>query len=184
MLDLKNGTFLIAEPFLKGEDFMRSVILLCRHNEEEGSIGFTLNKPSSITLNQFFPELEASFFSVNLGGPVHTDTLHYIHQYPDLFPDSELILEDVYWGGDFETLKVHLKNEVIDPNKIRFFLGYSGWNAGQLKNEIEEGTWLPAMGNASIIFDNKDAEKWKNSLQLLGEKYKQLAHYPIDPQLN
>ena len=184
MLDLPKGTFLIAEPFLKGEDFMRSVVLLCRHNEEEGSLGFTLNKPSSITLNQFFPELEGSPFPVSLGGPVHTDSLHYIHQYPDLFPDSELILEDVYLGGDFETLKIHLKNDDIDPNKIKFFLGYSGWSAGQLNQEIEEGTWLTTLGNHSIIFERKDAEKWKDSLQLLGEKYKPLAHYPIDPQLN
>lgn len=184
MLDLPNGTFLIAEPFLKGEDFMRSVVLLCRHSEEEGSLGFTLNKPSSITLNQLFPDLEAYPLPVSIGGPVHNDNLHFIHQYPDLFPDSELILEDVYWGGDFDSLKIHLKNDDIDPAKIKFFLGYSGWSKGQLQQEIDEGTWLTAPGSSYIIFESEDKEKWKNSLQLLGDEYKQLAHYPIDPQLN
>ena len=81
MLDLPNGTFLIAEPFLKGEDFMRSVVLLCRHNEQEGSLGFTLNKPSNVTLDKLFDDMEAYPLPVNIGGPVHTDSLHYIHQY-------------------------------------------------------------------------------------------------------
>ena len=58
MLDLPHGTFLIAEPFLKGEDFMRSIVLLCRHTEEEGSLGFTLNKTSTVTLAQLFDELK------------------------------------------------------------------------------------------------------------------------------
>jgi putative transcriptional regulator len=184
MLDLPHGTFLIAEPFLKGEDFMRSIVLLCRHTEEEGSLGFTLNKTSTVTLAQLFDELKDYPLPVNIGGPVQKDTLHYIHQYPDLFPDSELILEDVYWGGDFETLKIHLKNDDIDPDKIKFFLGYSGWSSGQLQQEIEEGTWLTAMGTRPIIFETPDTEKWKTSLQLLGKEYGQLAHYPIDPQLN
>ena len=184
MLDLPIGTFLIAEPFLKGADFMRSVVLLCRHNEGEGSLGFTLNKPSNITLNKLFDDLDDFPFAVNVGGPVHTDSLHYIHQYPDLFPDSELIIEGVYWGGDFESLKIHLKNDEIDPEKIKFFLGYSGWSSGQLQQEIDEGTWLTAMGNGSLIFETKDSDKWKKSLQLLGDKYRQLANYPIDPQLN
>jgi putative transcriptional regulator len=112
------------------------------------------------------------------------DTLHYIHQYPDLLPDSQQIAEDVYWGGNFETLKILMQSGQVQPEKIRFFLGYSGWDSGQLTNEMTENSWLTASATKTIVFDTPEAEVWKASLKLLGGKYEMMIHFPTDPQLN
>jgi len=184
MMTPVTGTLLISEPFLKDPNFMRTVVLICRHEPEEGSFGFVLNKLFHQTLDELIPELEGFSFKVHTGGPVQMDTLHYIHQYPDLIPDCQQIAEDTYWGGDFETLKALIKSGDIVPEKIKFFLGYSGWGEGQLDNELTEKTWLTVTSTRKIIFETQLEEIWKASLQQLGGRYEMMIHFPTDPQLN
>jgi putative transcriptional regulator len=183
MISPEQGILLIADPFLKDENFMRSVILICRHSEE-GSFGFVLNKSYNHTLGELISDLEGYHIPVYTGGPVQMDTVHYIHQYPDLLPDSQRIAEDIYWGGDFETLKILIINKEIDTSKIKFFIGYSGWENGQLDNELSEKSWLTATSNRIIIFDTPAEEIWKAGLRHLGGKYEMMINFPIDPQLN
>lgn len=179
-----SGILLIAEPFLKDPNFKRTVVLMCRHEEEEGSFGFVLNKLYHQTLNELIPELAGFELPIYTGGPVQMDTLHYIHQYPELLPDSQQIAEGVYWGGNFETLKILMQNGQVQPEKIRFFLGYSGWDSGQLNSEMTENSWLTASATKAIVFDTPEDEVWKASLKLLGGKYEMMIHFPTDPQLN
>ncbi len=178
------GTLLIAEPFLKDPNFMRTVVLLCRHQDEEGSFGFVLNKLFHQTLDELIPELGGFEWPVFVGGPVQMDTLHYIHEYPDLLPDCQEVSKGVYWGGDFETLKALIKNNEIDANKIKFFLGYSGWESGQLDGEMQEKSWITVEGNLNIIFETPMEDIWKACLKALGGKYEMMIHFPTDPQLN
>ena len=89
-----------------------------------------------------------------------------------------------FFGGDFETAVDLLKNNVIDPGKIRFYIGYSGWSGGQLKDELNEKSWLTAEATKPLVFHRKLEEIWKDSLKLLGGDYEMLINYPIDPQLN
>ncbi len=154
MISPQQGILLIADPFLKDSNFMRSVILMCRHNEE-GSFGFVLNKLFNQTLGDLISEMEGYDIPVYTGGPVQMDTVHYIHQYPELLPDSQLISGNIYWGGDFEKLKTLIKNEEVDISKIKFFIGYSGWNNGQLEDELSQKSWLTATSNRNIVFVNK-----------------------------
>ena len=184
MITPTTGTLLIAEPFLKDPDFMRTVVLMCRHNEEEGSFGFVLNKIYHQTLDELIPHLPGYEYPVYTGGPIQMDTLHYIHQYPDLLTDCQKIDEDIYWGGNFELLKTLIKNKKIEQGKIKFFLGYSGWGTGQLKDEIKEKTWLTVSSTQKIVFETQREEIWKESLLQLGGKYKMMIHYPTDPQFN
>jgi putative transcriptional regulator len=178
------GTLLIAEPFLKDPNFMRTVVLLCRHQDEEGSFGFVLNKLFHQTLDELIPELAGFEWPVFVGGPVQMDTLHYIHEYPDLLPDCQEVAPGVYWGGDFETLKALMKNNEINADKIKFFLGYSGWESGQLDGEMREKSWITVQGNLHIIFETPMEEIWKACLKALGGKYEMMIHFPTDPQLN
>ena len=178
------GTLLIAEPFLKDPNFMRSVVLLCRHRQEEGTLGFVLNKIYHQTLDELIPALKDFVLPVYSGGPVQIDTLHYIHPYAELLADSQAIAEGVYWGGDFETLKTLLITQKVDPGKIKFFLGYSGWESGQLDAEMKEKSWLTLAANPNIVFETPLDEIWKTSLKELGGKYEMMIHYPTDPQLN
>lgn len=184
MVTPATGILLIAEPFLKDPDFMRSVVLLCRHEDEQGSFGFTLNKLFHQTLDELIPDLHDFELPVYTGGPVQADTLHYIHQYPHLLTSSQKITDDVYWGGDFEMLKTLLRNGEIEADKIKFFLGYSGWGSNQLQNEMSEKTWLTVNANRKIVFDTAAENIWKESLHQLGGKYEMMVHFPTDPQLN
>ena len=96
----KKGHLLIAEPSILGDvSFNRSVVLLAEHNDE-GSIGFILNKPLSYTINDLIPEIDASFKIYN-GGPVEQDNLYFIHNIPEVIPNSVEISNGIYWGGDF-----------------------------------------------------------------------------------
>lgn len=174
---------MIAEPFLKDPNFMRTVVFLCDH-QEEGSFGFVLNRAYEHTLNELMNDLDELKLPVFYGGPVQMDTIHFLHQYPALIPGSFEVLDGIYWGGDFETAISLIRDESIDTNKIRFFIGYSGWGSGQLNDELKENSWLTAEANKKLVFHRNTAEIWKDALKLLGGDYAMMANFPIDPQLN
>ncbi|HLG39676.1 MAG TPA: YqgE/AlgH family protein [Chitinophagaceae bacterium] len=177
------GILLIADPFLKDPNFLRTVVFLCEH-KEEGSFGFVLNRKYENTLDELIPELEGIKLPVFYGGPVQMDTIHFLHQYPDDIPGGEEVIKGVYWGGDFEKVVEMLKTGIADPNKIRFYIGYSGWSDGQLTTELEEKSWLTVAGNRKLIFHRNYEEIWKDSLKQLGGDYEMMINFPIDPQLN
>jgi putative transcriptional regulator len=177
------GILLIADPFLKDPNFLRTVVFLCDH-KEEGSFGFVLNRKYENTLNELIPGLDDLKLPVYYGGPVQMDTIHFLHQYPDEIPGSEEVIKGVYWGGDFEKVVEMLKNGTAHPDKIRFYIGYSGWSDGQLTTELEEKSWLTVAGTRKLIFHHNYEEIWKDSLKQLGGDYEMMINFPIDPQLN
>ena len=181
MISPQSGTLLIANPFLKDPNFMRTVILLCEH-QEEGTFGFVLNKEFSKSLDELLPGMEEHKITVYFGGPVQMETLHFVHQYPNI--GGEEIIKGVFWGGNFEQLILLIKSYEIDVNKVRFFIGYSGWSSGQLDDEIIEKSWLTVKANRRLIFNQKVQETWKDSLKHLGGEYEMMINFPIDPQLN
>lgn len=183
MIDPGPGILLIADPFLKDPNFLRTVVLLCEHTAE-GSFGFVLNKQIDNTLDELLNGFEGFKLPVYYGGPVQTDTIHFIHQCPELIPDAYKISDDIYWGGSFETVAALIKNEEIDADKIKFFLGYSGWGTGQLGEEMQEKSWLTVATTNQLTFNTAPAEVWRSSLKHLGGDYEMLVNFPIDPQLN
>ena len=183
MIEPAAGILLIADPFLKDPNFLRTVVLLCEH-KEQGSFGFVLNKHIEQTLDELITDLEGYSLLVYYGGPVQMNTIHFLHQYPDLIPESVKVSNDIYWGGNFETVTALIKNNSIDRNKIKFFIGYSGWGDGQLTGELEEKSWLTVSANHKLVFNTGYNEIWKGSLQALGGEYEMLINFPIDPQLN
>ena len=110
-LNPEKGYLLISEPSILGdESFNRSVILLADYSDE-GSVGFILNKPLDYTIRDLIPEIDASFRIYN-GGPVEQDNLYFIHKIPELIPNSIEISYGIYWGGDFNSVKI-----LIDQKK-------------------------------------------------------------------
>jgi putative transcriptional regulator len=184
MLPPAKGTILIAEPFLKDPNFSRTVILLCEH-QEEGSFGFVLNRTIDNTLNELMPDRAADLdLPVWYGGPVQKDSLHFLHQYPDLIPGGANVADGVWWGGDFETAVDLLRSGGIERSKIRFFVGYSGWSGGQLDGEMQVNSWLTVEANRKLVFPSDPAQTWKDSLRLLGGEYEMMINFPTDPSLN
>ena len=177
------GILLIADPFLKDPNFMRTVIFLCEH-QEEGSFGFVLNKQFERTLDQLMDGFDGYKIPVYYGGPVQVDSIHFLHQYPDEIPGGLEVMKDIYWGGDFGMLAKMVKNDLVDLDKVRFFIGYSGWGSGQLTDELKEKTWLAVSATRNLIFNKQPEEVWKDSLKHLGGEYEMMINFPIDPQLN
>ena len=183
MIDPGSGILLISDPFLKDPNFMRTVVFLCEH-QEQGSFGFVLNRKYENTLDELVPDLEWYKLPVYYGGPVQIDTVHFLHQYPEEIPGSIEVIKGVFWGGDFDMLVQMIKKNIIDIDKIRFFIGYSGWSDGQLNEELTEKSWLTVKAIRKLIFHKNLEELWKDSLKQLGGEYEIMINFPIDPQLN
>ena len=180
----KKGHLLIAEPSTLGDvSFNRSVVLLAEHNGE-GSIGFILNKPLNYTINDLLPEIEASFKIYN-GGPVEQDNLYFIHNIPEIIPNSVEISNGIYWGGDFETTKHLINTGEINKNNIRFFLGYSGWSVNQLEMELQENAWIVSENSLKKKLLSKSSNQfWKEKIIEQGGEYVLFSNAPENPMLN
>lgn len=181
---LHKGLLLIAEPSIMGDlSFNRSVILLADHNAE-GSVGFILNKPLKYTVNDLVPDVEANFRIYN-GGPVEQDNLYFIHNIPELIPDSIEISNGIYWGGDFEHAKQLINDGKVRKENIRFFLGYSGWAANQLEDELEVNSWILAENiHQNKIIGKSTTDFWKQKILELGGDYMLWSNSPENPMLN
>ena len=177
------GKLLISEPsILNDKSFNRSVIYLSEHNED-GCIGFIINKPTDFVLNDLVSEINCNFKIYN-GGPVEQENLYFIHKLPNLIPNSIEIDKDIYWGGDFDILTNLLNNNTIKPSEIRFFLGYSGWSIEQLNEELSESTWTVVENNYPNILQVESSDIWKKQLLKFGGEYKIWANAPKNPALN
>ncbi|MBT9189506.1 MULTISPECIES: YqgE/AlgH family protein [Zobellia] len=186
MVDLKpnKGKLLIAEPTLTGDvSFNRSVVLLAEHNEE-GSVGFILNKPLEYTISELITEIEIPFQVYN-GGPVEQDNLYFIHKVPDLIANSIEISDGIYWGGDFENTIGLINEKIISENDIRFFLGYSGWSSFQLDKELLSKSWIVVENDYESSLIHKSSEAfWKEKMVELGGDYLLWSNSPENPSLN
>jgi putative transcriptional regulator len=123
-------------------------------------------------------------YSISVGGPVKNTNLFYIHTLGDLIPESALIMDGLYFGGDFEILKSKLINEEVSLKDVRFFIGYSGWLPKQLDEELKHKSWFVTKVNKITIMNTEDKDLWKSIMQNLGMKGKLVAKFPIDPELN
>ena len=181
---LQKGLLLLAEPSIIGDlSFNRSVILLADHTVE-GSVGFILNKPLKYTIKDLIPEIESDFKIYN-GGPVEQDNLYFIHTIPELIPNSIEISDGIFWGGDFDSTKELINLGIIKKKNIRFFLGYTGWDAEQLESEMQSNSWILAKN----VYENKILGKtsthfWKEKIVELGGDYLIWSNAPENPILN
>lgn len=180
----KKGDLLIAEPAIIGDvSFNRSIVLIADHSQE-GSIGFILNKPLDYTIDELVPEVEAAYKVYN-GGPVEQDNLYFIHKIPKLIPESIEISLGIFWGGDFSKVVELITKGAINENDIRFFLGYSGWEANQLEVELKANSWVVTQN----IYKNGIIEKdyksfWKEKMLEFGGEYSIWSNAPENPNYN
>jgi putative transcriptional regulator len=177
------GTLLISDPFLQDPHFTRSVVLICE-DDDSGTLGFILNKKYDQTIDELVSDLEGFKFPLFYGGPVQVDTIHFIHKRPDLIEDGIQIQETIYWGGDFDKVVDLIRNKILKSRDIKFFIGYSGWEANQLNEELETKSWITRDGTEQLIFHPFYEHIWKDALKDLGGEYAQMVNYPLDPQHN
>ncbi len=179
----KKGRMLISEPFSQDTFFKRSIVFLTGYNKE-GATGFILNRPLKMKIEEIvsdFPNFESV---VSIGGPVGTDSVFFIHTLGEKIPGSMHITKDYYWGGDLEILKQYVQKKTIKPNQVRFFVGYSGWQAKQLETEISNNFWIVSNRIPENIMTSSDVKSWKRVIEQLGEKYKVWVNTPDNPIFN
>ena len=179
----QQGHILIAEPFLAGSYFNRSIIILASYNEN-GAIGFILNKKVDYPVEDLFVNFPDFDSEIHIGGPVGTDSVYFIHSLGDAIPGSIHIKENLYWGGDFDTLKMQIKLGLVNSQQVRFFLGYSGWEAGQLEEEIKENSWLVTDVPQAELMTIDENSMWAESVRAMGGKYKMWENFPENPLMN
>lgn len=174
---------MISDPFLNDNYFKRSVVLLTEHNEK-GTIGFVLNNPVEVKINDILANFPKTNSKISIGGPVSTNSVHYLHTLGELVPNSVRVIGDLYWGGEFEAIKQIIANGLGENSKIRFFIGYSGWEPNQLEREISENSWTVSEMHPATVMASFDRATWNNALKMLGGKYKLWLNFPANPGMN
>ena len=181
---LEPGIVLLSEPFLEDDNFGRAVILISEVNEN-GCVGFVLNKPvKEMTIESLLDDVGFDDTIVFLGGPVEQDLLHFIYCSKTPFSNSLKIAGDLYLGGDLDKLKSLIQLGQVDQSSVRFFVGYSGWESGQLENELAEGSWVVTQVKSGEILSYEPEHLWRDILKSMGGKYQMMSNYPTDPRLN
>ncbi len=179
--DLLAGSLLLAHPGLRDPNFRRAVVLLSAH-DDEGAMGVVLNRPTG----QQLADLDDAFADGNLaevpvfaGGPVQTD---------------RLIICALGFHADGEGLRLHFGLEPAEALKliesqgealvVRAFVGYAGWSAGQLENELDHDTWAVSAIPSDLLDHPADEGLWRSVLARVSPEWKLLAEEPDEPGRN
>lgn len=182
---IEKGSLLIADPSIVGDPCFHRAVVLITAISKGSPLGFILNKPYEVDLDHILPELSHENFPLFYGGPVDSDQLFFLHKRPDLIEGSIQVHEQIYWGGNIEQAIDAIDKGELTPINSRFFLGYSGWEKGQLAKELRQKSWLTPSNKVTIgLFHIPTIDLWKVYLKSFGEKYLIWANSPDNPSYN
>ena len=167
--------FLIAMPGMAGDTFAGSVIYLCEHTDK-GALGLVINKPIDIKLKSLFEKVDLTLDREDLaetpvyfGGPVQTERGFVLH---------EALADEAHYSSSLKIpggLEMTTSKDVLEalshgggPKKVLVTLGYSGWGAGQLEDEMARNSWINVSAEPGIIFDTPVEARYDRALSLLG----------------
>jgi len=169
---LKKGQILVSNYTLINDiEFNKTLILIVESNNE-GIVGFVFNKESEYQLSDIDEKLRGIDLKIYKGGPVMIDSLHFIHRFNKFLTNSSKVTNEIYWGSEFEKALELIKSNKLKKDDIKFFIGYSGWDKNQLKDEIDNGSW------------QSKSNLWKAKIEELGEYFKIWSNSPENPNLN
>jgi putative transcriptional regulator len=137
---LAAGVLIESTPALDDTVFAGVTILLTEYNEK-GAMGFVVNQPFGRALNELVEFSQVPYFPLYHGGPVDEDHLYFIHQRPDLIPGGIRVVNELYTGGDFSQVVKGIQRQQLNTEVVKIFVGYCGWDQGELEAEIAEGSW-------------------------------------------
>jgi putative transcriptional regulator len=169
-----SGKLLIASPSM-ADYFHRTVILVVEH-ADEGAFGLVLNRPSETTVGEASPELAelvGGEHLIHVGGPVQPNAVTAVGDHSDPSEASKLIVGSVGMV------------DLDDPpnlNRLRVYVGYAGWSAGQLDGELEQEAWIVEDAHPDDPF--RDGDVWAEVLARKGGEFALLARMPADPSVN
>jgi putative transcriptional regulator len=176
MSDSLRGQLLVAAPVLHDPNFHRTVIFLAEHGDE-GAMGLVLNRPTDTAVEDALPDLAplaGGEERVYLGGPVALESVLAVAELDDPDDASELLLGAVGFVQETD----------VPVLRGRIFVGYAGWSAGQLEEELEEESWLVVPAEADDLFSDDPDGLWSAVLRRQGGPYALLSLMPPDPSMN
>jgi putative transcriptional regulator len=173
------GKLLLADPSLREGTFNRSVVLLAEHQSDQGAFGLILNQPTGKTVGDFLHGEEFTLLQqlqVHLGGPVAQD---------------QLTFSSFWWSkklGLRWAIRLSAKDAVAHAHRpgrmVRAYIGYSGWTAGQLENELRRSSWITTRPRPDLFGKEHDRSLWSELLRHVSPLHRILAEAPEDPTLN
>jgi len=170
--DNLTGHFLIAMPSLNDGFFNQAVTYICEH-DENGSFGIIVNQQTNLTLKQITTEMAIETSNnydhkqpVFIGGPVDQGRGFILHRPSGNWQSSLKVNDKVTLTTSKDILQAIVKNE--GPQDSIVALGYAGWAAGQLDNEMASNTWLSCPADEQIIFNTPVEQRWKAAANLIG----------------
>lgn len=183
MTEITPGTLLIAGPGLLDPNFRRSVVLICEHSAE-GSLGLVINRPLRTPVSQVFPEVDEGDGVMHAGGPVDTNRVLALRRGGDVQETDQGVFESVRLVVALDDAIENVRGSARSLDDFRFFVGYAGWGAGQLEDELREGAWITGPANEGLVFSVPPQQIWGEALRNLGGDYSVLAEMPLDPNMN
>jgi putative transcriptional regulator len=139
-MSIHTGMIIKSTAALAGTDFENSRILITSH-DSTGATGFIVNKPYHRAFNELEEYKHSVAFPLYNGGPVGTAFLYFIHQRPDWIEGGTDIGNGLYFAGSFKQAVTAINNKSLTAKDIKIFIGYCGWDTGELEAEIAEGSW-------------------------------------------
>jgi putative transcriptional regulator len=159
-MNIGPGKILVSTPSITGPDFNKVVIFITEYNQK-GAMGLVVNT----IFHRVFNELTEFKYSLPLplytGGPVEKESLFFLHRRPDLIEGGTRVIDSTYMGGDFKKAVQYLTDGALSKNDIKLFIGYCGWDNGDLEAEIAEGSWLVCDTTAEMVFNADVATLWQ-----------------------
>lgn len=167
-----NGQLLIAMPALADPNFAQTVTYICEHNDQ-GALGLTINRLSDLKLGDIFDQLsldpgnaELRELDIYNGGPVQQDRGFVLHEGSGKWDSTMMVSSEVGMTTSRDILAAMADNE--GPGRYLIALGYAGWAAGQLEQELAANAWLSVAADPRILFDMPWEERYEASARLLG----------------
>lgn len=171
--------FLIAMPSMADPNFSRTLTYIAEHNEQ-GALGIIVNRPIDMTLGTLFERVElpldAAGFAdqpVYFGGPVQTDRGFVLHRPAGEWHSTLSVNDEAGLTSSRDILQAI--GSTGQPSEVLVTLGYAGWTAGQLEQEIADNAWLTVSADLSIVFELPPEERLAAAMQKLGIDFTNLS---------
>ena len=173
--------FLLAMPGLTGDYFADSLTYICEHNDE-GAMGIMVNRPSDISLLELFSQIGLNSSRrwvetpVLEGGPVSGERGFVLHSAEKRYDSSAALTDGLVLSTAMDALDAIANDN--GPERFMVALGYAGWGAGQLENEIANNVWLTAPADVDVLFDREHESKLDRAAASLGIDLRLMSSRP------
>ncbi len=180
---IMKGKILISSPSLLTDMIFYKSIILIVDQTDEGVTGFILNRPSDLLMIKEVESSEKIKIDLYYGGPVSSEHF-YLLRSEKIYTEIINVYDNLFWGNNLDFLINKVEKGIIKMDDFILFQGYSGWDLGQLDDEIANDSWIITEKKVEEIFSYKEKNSWNNLIKQFGHKYKLWSNSPDDITLN